>query len=405
MDMDIISELFVIPILLLALITMRVIAPIIGIDAPKHRYGAIDGLRGFLAMFVFLHHSSSWYYFARIHQWSIIPSSLYNQFGSTSVAMFFMITAFLFFSKLIDSYGKKFDWLKLYIGRVVRIMPLYLTVVLALFIVVGFVSHFALRESFGSLMLQLGKWIIIMEPNVNRVGGTKFIICGVQWSLAYEWLFYCSLAIFGGLFFRLKPSFAIIGMTMIFFVIFALIIANWYPDRVWLRIWPFASGLLAAFIVKIEKLKKIFSTRLMTPVLLLLIYVSVFRYPLIFSFVPLACMTIVFIGICCGNSLWGILTWKPSRLLGQISYSVYLLHGLLLFNVFYFVIGFGAASEFSILEHWIAISICSILVVIICSFSYYYIEKPGTDSAAKLTNRIRAFFGWGLPGVPESISH
>jgi peptidoglycan/LPS O-acetylase OafA/YrhL len=415
MDMDLISKLFVLPILLLALGTMWIVAPIIGIEAPKHRYAAIDGLRGFLALFVFLHHASSWYYFARIHEWSIIPSSLYNQFGSTSVAMFFMITAFLFFSKLIDSYGKRFDWLKLYVSRVVRIMPLYLTAVVLLFIVVGFVTHFTLHESLSSLLLQFGKWIMIMEPNVNHLNGTKFIICGVQWSLAYEWLFYCSLAFFGLLFFRLKPSFPVILTAAIFFTVFALIIGSYYSSRVWLRLWPFAGGLIAAFVVRNAKVRSVFADVLVTPVLLLLIYVGVFLYPLIFSFVPLVCMTVVFIGIACGNSLFGLLTWKPCRQLGQISYSVYLLHGLVLFSTFYFAIGFGQAASFSILQHWITICVCCVLVVIFCSFTYYYIEKPGTDSAAGLTRKIRAYFGLKMPvgkepakkesAVSEPIGH
>lgn len=405
MTMDLISRLFVLPILLLALGTMWIIAPIVRIDAPKHRYAAIDGLRGFLAMFVFLHHSSSWYYYARMHQWSIIPSSLYNQFGSTSVAMFFMITAFLFFSKLIESYGRKFDWLKLYVSRVVRIMPLYLTVVVALFVVVGFITHFRLQESFGRLVLEFGQWAMIMETNVNQLNGTKFIICGVQWSLAYEWLFYCSLAFFGWLFFRLKPSFFTILMAAVFFIVFALIIANYYPARVWLRMWPFASGLVAAFVVRSEKVKRICSDILFTPILIVLIYISVFIYPLVFSFVPLFCMTIVFIGVCCGNSLFGILTWKPCRQLGQISYSVYLVHGLLLFITFNFILGFTKAASFSILEHYIIICICAVFVVIFCSLTYTCIEKPGIESATGLTRRIREYFGLKRRTVKESIAH
>jgi len=405
MDMDLISKLFVLPVLLLALGTMWIVAPIVRIEAPKHRYAAIDGLRGFLAMFVFLHHSAMWYYFARIHQWSYFPSSLYNQFGSTSVAMFFMITSFLFFSKLIEGYGRKFDWLKLYVSRIARIMPLYVTVVLALFIVVGFVTHFTLHESFGSLLLQFGQWIMIMEPNINHLNGTEFIICSVQWSLAYEWLFYFSLVIFGWLFFRLKPSFIVILTACIFLAIFALIIAHYYSDRVWLRMWPFASGLLAAFLARNARLKKIFSGNLITPPLLLLIYIGVFTYPSIFSFVPLVCMTMVFIGICCGNSLFGLLTWKPCRLLGQASYSIYLLHGLVLFITFYFVLGFGQAAHLTVFQHWLTIAFCSIFVIIIASFSYAYMEKPGMESAAGLTKKIREFFGLQLPTMPESISH
>src|SRR5882762_7259719 len=100
MEIDLISKLFIFPILLIALGTICLISRFLGIDAPKHKYSAIDGIRAFLAMFVFLHHSSIWYYFSHIHRWSMIPSDLFNHFGSTSVAFFFMITAFLFFSKL-----------------------------------------------------------------------------------------------------------------------------------------------------------------------------------------------------------------------------------------------------------------------------------------------------------------
>jgi len=405
MTMDLISKLFVLPVLLLALGTMWIIAPIVGIEAPKHRYAAIDGLRGFLAIFVFLHHSSCWYYYARTHQWSMVPSYLYIQFGSTSVAMFFMITSFLFFTKLIEGYGRRFDWLKLYVSRILRIMPLYVTVVLALFVVVGFVTHFTLHESFGSLLLQFGQWIMIMEPNINQLNGTKFIICSVQWSLAYEWLFYFSLVIFGWLFFRLRPSFIIILTAYIFLAIFALIIANYYSARIWLRMWPFASGLLAAFLVRNTKVKKIFSNSLITPFLLLVIYIGVFLYPDIFSFVPLICMTVVFIGICCGNSLFGILIWKPCRLLGQASYSIYLLHGLVLFITFYFALGFEQVAHLTVFQHWLTIGFCTIFVILIASFSYSYIEKPGMESAAGLTKKIREFLGLRLPAMPESISH
>lgn len=404
MDMDLISKLFVLPILLLALGTISFVAPIIGIEAPKHRYVAIDGIRGFLAMFVFLHHSSSWYYFARIHQWSIIPNSLYNQFGSTSVAVFFMITSFLFFTKLIESYGKDFDWLKLYVGRVVRIMPLYVIAVLALFVIVGFVTHFTLQEPFGSLLLQLGQWLMIMEPNVNRLNGTKFIICGVQWSLAYEWLFYCSLAIIGRIFLRLKPSVATMLITVTFGIVFALIISHYYSARVWLRLCPFASGFAAAIIARNDKARKVLSDIWVSPILATLLIIALFFYPLIFSLIPFLCMTVVFIGIACGNGLFGILSWKPCRLLGQITYSVYLLHGLLLFVTFYFVLGLAQAAHLSVWQHWITISICSVFVVIVCSFTYYYIEKPGTESSTSLTKKIRGFFGWSLPAVSKPIS-
>jgi peptidoglycan/LPS O-acetylase OafA/YrhL len=395
--MELISTLFVIPILILVLGCIAIVAPIVGIEAPNHRYSSIDGLRGFLAILVFLHHSSSWYYFTRSHQWGIIPSGLFNHFGSTSVAMFFMITAFLFFSKLIEANGRPFDWLKLYVSRAVRIVPLYVLAVLALFLMVGFVTHFTRRESIGSLMLELGKWLLIMETDVNRMVGTKFIVCGVQWSLAYEWFFYCSLALIGRAFFRLKTSLVTILLAGLFLGVFGLIIFNYYPARAWWRMSPFISGLAAAFIARNRRARQFFSDRWVSPILLLLLTFALFYYPHIFSPVPLFCVTLVFIGIACGNDLFGILIWKPCRQLGQISYSIYLLHGLILFSAFYFALGFGQAAILSVVWHWLIISICSIFVVIVCSFTYYYIERPGTDSAAAVTKRIRQFFGWGLP--------
>jgi peptidoglycan/LPS O-acetylase OafA/YrhL len=391
--MELISALFVVPILLLALATIAFVAPIVGIDVPHHRYASIDGLRGFLAMFVFLHHSSSWYYFARIHEWSIIPSELFNHFGSTSVALFFMITAFLFFSKLIEARGRPFDWLKLYVSRVLRIVPLYILAMLVLFLIVGFVTHFKRRESLGNLMVELVQWLFIMETDINQLAGTKFIICGVQWSLAYEWLFYCSLALIGPIFFRLKTKLSVILLAALFLGVFAVIIYNYYPARVWWRMCPFISGLAAAFVARSEKARRILSDMWMSPILVLLLLLALFNYPDIFSPIPLLCITLVFIGIACGNDLFGILTWKPCRQLGQISYSVYLLHGLVLFTCFYFALGFAQAANLSIVGHWLIICICSIFVVTVCSFTYYYIEMLGTKNAAAVTKQVRRLIG------------
>jgi peptidoglycan/LPS O-acetylase OafA/YrhL len=56
---------------------------------PKQgRFATLDGLRGYLAIFVFLHHSSIWYYYLRTNQWKLPPSSLYTHFGQSSVALF-----------------------------------------------------------------------------------------------------------------------------------------------------------------------------------------------------------------------------------------------------------------------------------------------------------------------------
>ena len=114
------------PILTITLITLSFINKRVKISPQTGRFKSIDGLRGYLAFFVFIHHSAIWYFLLREHQWGLPPSRVYSHFGPTSVSLFFMITSFLFFSKLIEAKGKNIDWLKLYTSRFLRIFPLYI---------------------------------------------------------------------------------------------------------------------------------------------------------------------------------------------------------------------------------------------------------------------------------------
>lgn len=368
------------------------LAPLMRIEAPKHRYSSIDGLRGFLAMFVFLHHSAIWFYFSHMHEWSHIPSDLFNQFGSTSVAFFFMITAFLFFSKLINSFSGTIDWTKLYVSRIMRIMPLYLLAVFIMVVVIGFLSHFTLNEPLQNLLQHLFQWSFFMEPDINKIYGTRFINSGVQWSLTYEWSFYCCLAIIGWLFFRIKTSPVIIILTIAFLIIFLIIIHEYYSFREWKRIFTFIPGIIGAFLSRNEKVRKVCSDQSSTLFLIVLPCVVLFYYPTIFEPIPFLCAAIIFFAIASGNTIFGLLTCKPSLLLGQISYSIYLLHGIILFFVFHFVIGTGYAEKLPILTYWSIISLCAVVVTVVSAFSYIYVEKTGIDSSANITHKIKVLF-------------
>ena len=117
-------------------------------SASADRFLSIDGLRGYLALFVFLHHSCVWYFYVRSGRWETPPSQLYVHFGQSSVALFFMITGFLFYSKLINAHRhRSFDWERLYIARVLRLTPLYLFAVALMLFLVILKSAGALHES------------------------------------------------------------------------------------------------------------------------------------------------------------------------------------------------------------------------------------------------------------------
>jgi peptidoglycan/LPS O-acetylase OafA/YrhL len=392
--MEQISMLFVLPIIFLALLWVTLMSRVLGIQAQTHRYGAIDGLRGYLATFVFLHHSASWWWMYHFHQWSIEPNMVFLNFGATSVGMFFMITSFLFISKLIDSYKTPLDWTKLYISRILRIMPLYLYAVLVLVFFTALLTQFKLLESPGDWFKHVGQWLLFMEPDINRIQGTKYLIAGVQWTLVYEWIFYCSLAIIGLVFFKIPTPAKVWVVALLFLLLFIYIIYIQYPQRNWIRMMPFLSGTTCAFLVRLPWIKRLFVKDWMAVFLLLSLVIVATHYGSLEYPLALLGVTFTFLGIASGNSLFSMLTAKPSLLLGQISYSIYLLHALVL--SFTFLILLPSGMQLQPLTHWLIICGCCIGMITVCSFTYTFIEKPGIDSASK----VRAWWSIHKKGRP-----
>src|ERR1700693_1014771 len=100
-----------------------------------NRLKALDGLRGFLALAVVFSHVAVYHDFLLSGQWHLPPSRFYALLGPIGVSMFFMVTGYLFWSRLIRERGRP-AWLSLYIGRVFRIGPLYLAAVSILLLIV-----------------------------------------------------------------------------------------------------------------------------------------------------------------------------------------------------------------------------------------------------------------------------
>src|SRR5947207_7931738 len=69
--------------------------------ASAGRFECLDGLRGFLALAVMVHHGMAVYMRAMTGQWTVGNHPTYKLFGSASVALFFMITGFLFWGKVL----------------------------------------------------------------------------------------------------------------------------------------------------------------------------------------------------------------------------------------------------------------------------------------------------------------
>ena len=337
------------------------------------RFASIDGLRGYLAFFVFMHHSCIWFYFLKMGQWQVPPSNVYTNFGQSSVSLFFMITGFLFYSKLIDGRAKRINWRALYVSRVFRLAPLYVFVVALMFAVVAILSGGRMVGSVPALFLQLVRWLsfaILGQPDINGIGHTFTIVAGVTWSLAYEWFFYLSLPILA-LSVSLKPPGVYLALGAVALVALSL----WHTN--YLILATFAGGILAAWLVRMDRFRvfaeKNFASFIVVGCLFTVVVFSGESY----GIRPLLLLTTAFVLIAGGNTLFGLLVHPVSKTLGEMAYSIYLLHGMLLFVTFNFVIGLNKATAFSPLMHWLAVLAITPVLILASYATFLLIEKPG----------------------------
>ena len=364
------SNLVFLPVLFISLfIAVFVTNKIIKVNLPNVKYVEIDGLRGFLAFLVFLHHSFIWSVFIKTNKWEAPNSNLFNQFGQTSVVLFFMITAFLFTTKLINVQNNSIDWKKYIKSRFFRLFPAYILSIIVMFFIVLILSNFQNNDSISSNIKTVLSWIFftINGPNdINNIKNTYLIDAGVTWSLPYEWLFYLILPVIG-LFFKVKTN---IKSLIVFIVVFTTIA---FLNHVALKHFiPFLGGIVTALIVNKKKIA--FDHKKYSFLILLLIAFQIYFFNTGTTIFPIIITTIVFILIASGNSIFGILSNTFSRLFGQITYSLYLLHGIVLFIVFRFIIGYHKAAQFSDIKYWTIIVCCVFPIVFISQLSYKYIE-------------------------------
>ena len=381
------SPFLILPALVMVLLTSKLFLKYSHKKLPEVKYKTIDGLRGYLAFFVLLHHSSIWYFYLRTRIWGEPPSHLFIHFGQTSVTLFFMITGFLFFQKLMNNKRKPVDWLRLFVSRILRLYPVYLVAMVFCFVITIALSQWKLNENAFSFLRDIFQWstfTIIGKPPVNHTSHMDFITAGVTWTLIYEWLFYSSLPIIGLIFFRAKANFFIL-----LFSIALMIIIYRYNLLKPINFYSFAAGLIAAFLVRWEKFYSPVRTKIFSVVALLSLVATIYFFETPYNILPLLLIAIAFIIIACGNSLFGLLSHSVSRMLGQISYPIYLLHPIALFVTFKFILGFDAVSHLSLYTYWIMISICACSLILVCFAVHYFIELPFMNSTGKVTAGIR----------------
>lgn len=382
--MDSLNPIFAIGIMALATATGWAIYHVFGIDQGGQRVSTLDGLRGYLALAVACHHSAIWYQFLHNPRggWVTTPSPFYNELGESGVALFFMITGFLFFNKILDADTRKIDWHRLYASRILRLSPLYFFVVCLVLLVVGIETGFVRHESVLRLLHEVALWACfsIQSPNINTYPITALIVAGATWTLQWEWKFYLVLPLIAWAARTQKRRQMVLTLCVALIVWFAL-----YEKLPRLFLGGMAAAALSRQPVFVQFARSTYATLLAIVCLLvvMIFYIEANR------FVPFVLLSVFFAIVANGNALFGILTTPAARLLGEVSYSIYLIHGLVLFVLVNYVLTHEVAASLSPIQHWGAVTIAVPVLVGLSFLTFSVIEAPAMRHVDSLTAWLR----------------
>ncbi len=332
----------------------------------------LDGVRGLAALMVAVHHAAIYRIGLDTGIWEDTHSLFPQLFGPAGVILFFMLTGYLFWGKARIANGWMNPW-RLWRGRIYRIAPLYLFclawIVLAATIDQG--ASWLSPAHWQSLLrlLGLGAW---SWHAIGHVYPGEYI-ANVVWTLWYEWRFYLLLPFIAWL--ALDKKIFHIRLALL-----ALIAAGLYFDLKQSAALYFILGMLCSELLSYQSLRVLLQPPIVAGMALL---TTLALYGLMRKQIPnvgpsdclaFACFPL-FLAAAAGNTFFGGLVHPAIRCLAIVSFSLYLLHGIVLSFV-----GFGfrhaQLNHLSPLAFWLVFIPVMMITTCLCMATYRWIEQP-----------------------------
>lgn len=353
----------------------------VGFESTAARVRAIDGMRGYLALAVALHHAVIYHEFLTTGAWKYPPSAFYGLLGQMGVSFFFIISAYLFWGKLLSAKASV-DFPTLLLKRAFRIGPLYILAVgvaMALEVVDGRIDYstFATYErAFFNLLFGVFGYIPLSSARVC-------VLACVTWTLPYEWLFYFSLPI-AAIFSRHPVT--RIGLPAVLLA-FSIVMSMSGGSGAYSYLGLFAGGMLCATLEANALLVKVHRHVLSAIALALLVYVFA-TYRVAYAPGPMLLCTGAFFLIVSGADFFGLLTANRSVRLGEISYGIFLLQGLAFVAIF----SITPVRTFALdnaTQYWLVIVMAMVLLLLMALVAHLLVEKPGVSLGNRLAAVLR----------------
>lgn len=330
------------------------------------RYRNLDGFRGILATSVVFHHFACNQALLSTGIWGADSDFLRN-LGTIPVAMFFMVTGLLFWERACRG---SFDVRTFFVGRVRRLAPLYLSYAV---VIVACTLYWFPGNAVGAPAQLLGDLLKAVSLGwfgafpINGAARTSYL-SGVWWTLAYEWRFYVAV-----------PLLAWFVATHAWRKLLALAIvtacaALFGPPAGMALL--FAFGAAAYEVSRRPVIRARLGTKSAATVALLILAVSpspTERYS-IEGALPLLP---VFLCVACGNTFYGVLGTRPLALLGTASFSIYMIHMVIVYAITHAANKFAFPIDSAGVPGIWALSLASALIAVFCALlTYRYIEHP-----------------------------
>lgn len=345
-------------------------------DTDPARSNSIDGIRYVLASFVIFHHMDCGYTYITKGNWAP-TSDLLLYMGKYGVALFFMITAFLFWGKIRRA--NEVNWVDLYKKRIYRIAPLSIFCSLIALCVLFLLTE---RKEFSfSIVKNALSWLDVGlwndKPPVTTFQYSFMALAGVTWTLRWEWIFYFSLPL---LFMFKKWSFE---LTISLFAFSVYYLPGFTNDA---YLWSyFFAGMLCSEI----KDRITITNKSANAILALMILITILVQPTLYGPLEKIFLCAIFFSVVSGANLFGFLITRAAIRLGAISYSLYLTQGLILFPI---ILHLQTNTKLELnIRTFVTLVLSYVAICLLSSFTYHFIERPFIKKMNFSSNNKKAY--------------
>lgn len=345
------------------------------------RIQSLDGARGLLTIWVLSYHLLMSNAVDASGVWHAPAGALgVLMVSGFFVAPFFMLTAMLFGGRLVRT-GGKLEAAPFFISRAFRLIPAYTVAVMLLVLGAFVASGFEMQVGILQLLKQIGRWMLfdfVARYDINDVDMS--VQYGVLWTLRYEIIFYATLPIIAFAQRRLKsrllpiPVFLVLGYFMwpfLFFVagtVAAVVVPSLTGARARLACQILAVAGIATIVVCAMSG---YTSSAMQALLL----------------IP------IFICLALETALVRPLRWRPLRLIGEISYSNYVLHGAVLYLIGATIVDLAWVMQLPIVPRigtFVVLEVAALSCALLC---FLVVEQPFNRLGAKLSRRFAKVSG------------